>query len=112
MSDTNKTNETKTWAQLYALRGGWRQPRRDGQEYEQTCRRGHVYESDAPEPRCPTCESVFAGVDVESKMPSYRMQDAIGVAIIIIILSFFTWCLWSGIEEKGRIDETNSVQSE
>jgi len=115
MSDTNETRETETWAQMHAPRGGWRPLRRDGQEYEQTCRRGHKYESDSPEPQCPTCAAVFTEVDIEAEMSAFRAQNrsidaAFGMVIVLAILSVFAWCLWSGIEAQGRIDDAQEVQ--
>jgi len=111
MSDViNNENETQTWAQLYALRGGWREPRRDGHEFSQTCRRGHAYESDNPEPRCPTCESVFTEADFERE--AFRAQDRRvnwwGFAVSVLILSLFAWALWSGVDEQGRVDDSKT----
>lgn len=115
MSDViNNETETQTWAQLHALRGGYRPLRRDGHEYEQTCRRGHKYESDNPEPQCPTCAAVFTDVDIEAGMSAFRAQDKrttwLGLVMSVLLLSVFAWCLWSGIEEQGRIDDAQEVQ--
>jgi hypothetical protein len=100
------------FSQLHSLRGGYRPLRRDGHEWEQVCRRNHHYESNSAEPRCPTCETLFAEADVVGERAAQRRSDNwVGLLITLLVLSLFAWALHGGVEEQGRIDEATAREA-